>query len=81
MDVYLIEINNCESYEDYYYWIDKVFTTYKAASMELIERDYKVYPERDFSSGEWDVRFKWQESDEYMARCNGAKIIEKVLYE
>ena len=81
MNVYLVEMDNGESYEDYYSWIDTVYTTYRAASMDLIERGYEVYPERSFSSGEWDLGFEWKELDDDIMRYSGAKIIEKELWE
>ncbi|WP_156341140.1 hypothetical protein [Cytobacillus solani] len=43
MKVYLVEINNYESFEDYRAWIEKAFTTYRAASQWLIEDGFEVY--------------------------------------
>ncbi|WP_156319104.1 hypothetical protein [Cytobacillus solani] len=80
MKVYLVEINNYESFEDYRAWIEKAFTTYRAASQWLIEDGFEVYPLYNYK-GEWELDFYWQESNEYMADCRGAGIIEIELYE
>ena len=77
MKVYLVDVDNGESYEDYRHWIEKIFTTYRGASQWLINEGYKVYPE--CRQGEWKLYFLWRESDEYMANSNFAEIIEMEL--
>ena len=74
MKVYLVEKDNCESYEDYHDWIDGAFKTFRGASQSLINEGFEPYYERHF--GESRLRFFWEESDEYMAKCQGARIIE-----
>ena len=74
MKVYLVEKDNCESYEDFYKWIAGAYTTYRGATQSLLDEGFEVYYDT-FWSGD-DIRFYWQESDEYMADCQGAKILE-----
>lgn len=76
--VYLVEMDNGESYEDYHAWIEKAFTSYRNATKWLIDEGYEVFPEHKMS-GKLELNFYWQESDEYMADCSFAKIIEMVI--
>ncbi|PKR83509.1 hypothetical protein [Heyndrickxia camelliae] len=80
MKVYLVDVDNGESYEDHRHWIEKVFTSYRGASQYLINEGYEVYYHYDYSN-EIDVDFYWQENDAYMANCSYASIIEKDLEE
>lgn len=77
MKVFLVEKDNCESYEDNRKWISKAFKTYRGASQWLIDQSFEVYYET--FTGVEDLWFFWQESDEYMAACEGARIIEMEL--
>lgn len=74
MKIYLIKKDNCETYEDYYEWISNAFTTFRGASQLLIDQGFEVYYHT--FNGKGDIRFLWQESEEYMSRCKGARIIE-----
>lgn len=77
MKVYLIEKDNCESYEDFYKWISSAHSSYRGASQSLIDEGFEAYIE--LYAGKYDVRFYWQESNQYMAESRGAKIIEMEL--
>jgi hypothetical protein len=83
VNVYLVEVDNGESYEDHRHWITKVFTTYRGASQWLINEEYKPYSEFKWTENgkEMDLYFYWQESDEYMAESSFAKIYEMELEE
>lgn len=74
--VYLVDIDNGESYEDYRHSVDKVFSTYRGASQWLIDEGYKVYESYNYNNREPDLGFRRQESDEYMADSSNAEIIE-----
>ena len=43
MNVYLVKIDNGECYEDYNWWVEKVYTNYRNASQYLINEGYKPY--------------------------------------
>lgn len=77
MKIYLVEKNNCEPYEDYHSWIETVYTSYRDASQSLIDDGFEAYYWSINSIG--DLRFYWQESDEYMADCQGARVLEREL--
>lgn len=77
MKIYLVDVDNGETYEDYRHWIEAVFTTYRGASQYLIDEGYE--PDYVRRRGEDELEFYWQESDEYMAECSHAYIIEKEL--
>lgn len=80
MKVYLVDVDNGESYEDYMHGIRAVFTTYRGASEWLIDKGYEPYYYIDYENKD-DVRFYWQESDEYMADRSNATIIEMEVRE
>jgi hypothetical protein len=79
--VYVVDIDNGESYEDFRHWISKVFTTYRTAVNYLLDQGYEPFPTYTYTINgqERDVAFYWQESDEYMADSSIAKIIEMEL--
>lgn len=75
MKVYLVEMDNGETHEDYYYWIEKVFTTYHKASEWLISKKYTP----DFThtmKGEIDLYFYHQKNNGYIseARINEMEV-------
>lgn len=79
--VYLVDIDNGESYEDYRHSVDKVFSTYRGASQWLIDEGYQPYEFYNHSDQEADIAFEWIESDEYMADSSNAEIIEMEVNE
>lgn len=79
--IYLVDIDNGESYEDYRHSVDKVFSTYRGASQWLIDEGYEPYESYNHNDQEPDISFRWEESDEYMADSSNADIIEMEVEE
>lgn len=76
MKVYLIDIDNGESYEDFHHWIKKVFTTYRGASQWLIDEGYDVYV-NNWKKDAMELEFYWEDKeDDYVYGCKYARIIE-----
>jgi len=67
MKVYLVELDNGLSFEDYYSWIEKAFTTYRGASQWLIDEGFEPHLEHDIY-GDLELSFSTENND--------AKIIE-----
>jgi hypothetical protein len=57
MDVYLVDVDNGELYEDYYHSVVKVFTTYRAASQWLLEEGYKPFSKNIYINNSEDIEF------------------------
>ena len=76
MYIYLVELQNDEYGEDR--WIDSAFTTYRFATVYLLDEGYEMYPEED-DTGEWELRFEWEKLDEegkFITDWEIAKIIK-----
>lgn len=80
MKVYLVDVDNGESYEDYQHNVMAVFTSYRSASEWLINKGYEPFVYRS-SSKDYNVHFRWQENNEYMSNHSDAEIIEMELQE
>lgn len=76
--IYLVQVDNRELYEDYQDWIEKAFTTYRAASQYLIDQGYEPFVEEGWK-GEFELHFYWEENVWY-TRSMG-EIIEMDLEE
>ncbi|MGD6876834.1 hypothetical protein [Bacillus infantis] len=81
MKVFLVDIDNGETYEDYRHEVKKAFSTFRAASQWLVNEGYEPYPHNDNVKNELKIGFWWYESDEYMADTSYAKIIEMTVEE
>lgn len=57
MKIHLIEKDNGESYEDYHTEIAAAFTGYRRATESLLGDGYKLYPQRNFITGELELGF------------------------
>ena len=81
MKIYLVDMDNGESYEDYRHWIAKVFTDYRKAAEWLVEIGYEPRYLYKWTGSEYghDVEYYCQESEGYMAECSWARILEMEL--
>lgn len=76
--IFLLEMDNGESYEDYRSWIDAAFRTHRGAQEYLLQQGYIPYYIRKYN-GEYDIYFDWSESDESSRCTDFVDIIEMEL--
>lgn len=81
MKVYLIEKDNCESYEDYYSWIETGFTSYRLATEYLLNREFVICIDLLRNNKEEDLKFYWQEDESRSSFRQGARIIEVEIFD
>lgn len=80
MNVYVIEKNNMEPFEDYQTWVDRVYCTFRGASQRLLDDGFVPFYENIFGIN--DVKFmKDIGIDPYFKECNEAKILERELFD
>lgn len=50
-------MDNGRLYEEYDHWVEKVFTTYRRATLYLIQQDYQITPCQIKQDGDWILQF------------------------
>jgi len=73
--VYLVQMDNGETYDDYHSWIEKVFTSYRKASKWLMSEGYEPFPEYNIH-GNLVLIFQREEKTNYYEKSYEAEIIE-----
>lgn len=74
MNVYLVEKDNGESYEDFYKWVDGAYTTFRKATESLLADGYTPYYE--ILCGKGNLHFQLYEEGEFFDVYSYAQIIE-----
>lgn len=80
MKVYLVDVDNGESHEDYSHWVEKIYTSYRDASQYLIDEGFEAYFDYN-DNDEIEVDFYWEKSKDHYADCSWARIIEMDIEE